>query len=171
MLSKEDNELLTRVGPGTPMGNLMRQYWIPAFVSSELEVDGWPRRVRLLGEDLIAFRDSDGRVGLVDENCPHRGSSLIFGRNEESGIRCAYHGWKFDCSGACVDMPSEGDQSNFRDKVKIKAYRTQERNGIVWVFMGSRKELPPLPELEVNMGERRRPGIPFKYVRQCNWAQ
>jgi phenylpropionate dioxygenase-like ring-hydroxylating dioxygenase large terminal subunit len=151
----------------------MRQYWIPAFVSEELEADGWPRKVRLLGEDLIAFRDTDGRVGLVDENCPHRGSSLIFGRNEEGGIRCAYHGWKFDCTGACVDMPSESEQSNFKDKVKIKAYRTQERNGIVWVFMGSRKDLPPLPEIEINLdgAPRRRPGIPFKYVRQCNWAQ
>jgi phenylpropionate dioxygenase-like ring-hydroxylating dioxygenase large terminal subunit len=171
MLSKEDNEILCRVGPGTPMGNLLRQYWMPAFVSSELPVDGWPRKIRLLGEDLIAFRDSDGKVGVVAENCPHRGSSLIFGRNEESGIRCAYHGWKFDVNGVCVDMPSEGEFSNFKDKVKITAYPTQERNEIVWLYMGPRKELPPLPELEVNMGERRRPGIPFKYVRQCNWAQ
>jgi phthalate 4,5-dioxygenase oxygenase subunit len=172
MLSKDDNELLCRVGPGTPMGNLMREYWIPAFIASELEVDGWTRRIRLLGEDLIAFRDSHGRVGVIDENCPHRGSSMIFARNEEGGVRCAYHGWKYDCSGACVDMPSEGGESNFKDKVKIKAYKTQERNGIVWLYMGPRKDPPPLPELEVNLeGFQHRPGIPFKYVRQCNWAQ
>jgi phthalate 4,5-dioxygenase oxygenase subunit len=172
MLSKKDNELLCRVGPGTPMGDLMRQYWMPAFISSELDVDGWPRRIRLLGEDLIAYRDNLGRVGVVDENCPHRGSSMIFARNEEGGLRCAYHGWKFDCSGSCVDMPSEGPTSNFKDKVKIKSYRTQERNGIVWLYMGSRKDPPPLPDLEVNMDAwQGRPGIPFKYVRQCNWAQ
>src|SRR5689334_1489937 len=124
MLSKKDNDVLCRVGPGTPMGNLMRQYWLPAFVSSELEADGWPRRIRLLGEDLIAYRDTQGRVGVIDENCPHRGSSMIFARNEEGGVRCAYHGWKFDCSGTCVDMPSEGAESNFKEKVKIKAYKT-----------------------------------------------
>jgi nitrite reductase/ring-hydroxylating ferredoxin subunit len=169
MLSKKDNDILCRVGPGTPMGNLMRQYWMPAFTSSELPVDGWPRRIRMLGEDLIAFRDSEGSVGVVDENCPHRGSSMIFSRNEEGGVRCAYHGWKFDATGACVDMPSEGDASNFKDKVKIKAYKTEERNGIVWLYMGPRKTPPPLPALEANLREPR--GTPFKYVRQCNWAQ
>ncbi len=173
MLSKEDNELLCRVGAGTPMGDLMRQYWMPAFISSELETDGWTRRIRLLGEDLIAYRDSMGRVGVIDENCPHRGSSMIFARNEEGGVRCAYHGWKYDCSGACIDMPSEGEQSNFKNKVRIKAYRTQERNGIVWVYMGERQlDPPPLPDLEVNMGLKAwGNGTPFKYVRQCNWAQ
>lgn len=172
MLSKKDNEILCRVGPGTPMGLLMRQYWIPAFISSELEADGWPRRIRLLGEDLIAYRDTLGRVGVIDENCPHRGSSMIFARNEEGGVRCAYHGWKFDCTGACVDMPSEGEHSNFRDKVRIKAYRTQERSGIVWLYMGPRKTPPPLPEIELNLdGAPKRAGKPFKYVRQCNWAQ
>ena len=96
MLSKEDNELLCRVGPGTPTGDLLRQYWIPAVLSEELpEPDGRPVRVRLLGEDLVAFRDSDGQVGLLANNCPHRGASLFFGRNEEAGIRCVYHGWKF----------------------------------------------------------------------------
>jgi phthalate 4,5-dioxygenase len=170
MLSKEDNELLCRVGPGTPMGKLMRQYWIPAFISSELEADGWPRRVRLLGEDLIAFRDSKGQPGVVAENCPHRGSSMIFARNEGAGLRCAYHGWKFDTTGACVDMPSEGPNSSFKNKVRIKAYRSEERNGIVWVYMGARKEAPPLPDLEANL-EMVKGGEPFKYVRQCNWAQ
>src|SRR5688500_3076614 len=152
------------------MGNLMRQYWFPAFISTELPVDGFPRRIRMLGEDLIAFRDAQGRAGVVDENCPHRGSSMIFARNEEGGLRCAYHGWKFDCTGACVDMPSEGDNSSFRDKVRIKSYVTQERNGIVWLYMGPRqKSPPPLPELQANLTAPK--GTPFKYVRQCNWAQ
>src|SRR5215216_545568 len=104
MLSKEENELLTRVGPGTPMGNLMREYWVPALLSRELaEPDCPPRRVRLLGENLIAFRDSKGRVGLFAHNCPHRGASLFFGRNEEEGIRCVYHGWKCDVTGVFLD--------------------------------------------------------------------
>jgi len=105
MLSKEDNELLCRVGPGTPMGDLMRQYWIPAFVSSELEVDGWTRRVRLLGEDLVAFRDSQNRVGLLAEHCSHRRASLFYGRVEDCGLTCIYHGWKYDVDGAIVDTP------------------------------------------------------------------
>src|SRR5688500_5979097 len=97
MLRKEDNELITRVGRGTPMGELMRQYWTPALLSSEVpEVDGAPVRIKLLGEDLIAFRDSAGRVGLLAQACAHRGASLFFGRNEESGLRCVYHGWKYD---------------------------------------------------------------------------
>jgi phenylpropionate dioxygenase-like ring-hydroxylating dioxygenase large terminal subunit len=174
MLSKQDNEILTQVSAGTPMGDLMREYWIPAFVSSELEADGWPRRIRLLGEDLIAYRDAQGGVGVIDENCPHRGSSMIFARNEDGGVRCVYHGWKFESSGACVDMPSEGPESNFKDKVRIKAYVTRERNGIVWVYMGPRQTAPPpLPEIEINLdgAPRRREGVPFKYVRQCNWAQ
>src|SRR3954462_13902670 len=130
MLSKEDNELLTRVGPGTPMGRLMREYWIPALMSSELpEPDGPPMRVRLLGEDLIAFRDSQGRVGLLGNHCPHRGASLFFGRNEESGLRCVYHGWKFDVTGACIDMPNEPTESTFRNKVTATAYPCIERGG------------------------------------------
>src|SRR5438034_6161379 len=108
MLRAEDNELLCRVGPGTPMGDLMRQYWIPALASSELPTaDGPPMRVRLLGEGLIAFRDSTGSVGLLGANCAHRGASLFFGRNEECGLRCVYHGWKYDIAGRCVDMPNE----------------------------------------------------------------
>src|SRR5687768_11321816 len=108
MLTKEENELLTRVGPGTPMGTLLRRYWLPAMLAEEVpESDGAPVRVKLLGEELVAFRDSRGQVGLVDAHCPHRGASLFFGRNEEYGLRCVYHGWKFDVTGACVDMPSE----------------------------------------------------------------
>src|SRR4051794_37819970 len=103
MLSTEDNEMITRVGPGTPMGNLMRQYWLPAMLSGEVVAGGDPLRVLLLGEKLIAFRASDGQVGLLQNHCPHRGASLFFGRNEEAGLRCVYHGWKFDVTGQCVD--------------------------------------------------------------------
>src|SRR6266850_4529753 len=113
MLSKEDNERLTRVGDGTPMGNVFRRYWLPVLLSSELpEADGAPVRVRLLGENLIAFRVTSGRVGLIQNNCPHRGASLFFGRNEEEGLRCVYHGWKFDTRGACLDMPNEPAESD-----------------------------------------------------------
>src|SRR5215216_4018967 len=123
MLSKEENELLCRVGPGTPMGNLMREYWLPALMSSELPApDCPPLRLRLLCEDLIAFRATSGRVGLLRHACPHRGASLFFGRNEEEGLRCVYHGWKFDIEGNCVDMPSEPAESNFKGKVRATGY-------------------------------------------------
>jgi phenylpropionate dioxygenase-like ring-hydroxylating dioxygenase large terminal subunit len=137
MLSKELNELLTRVGPGTPMGKLLRRYWMPALLSNEVPApDSDPVRVRLLGEDLIAFRDTDGQVGLVQNNCPHRGASLFFGRNEEAGLRCVYHGWKFDVEGNCIDMPNEPAESDFRTKVRATAYPTHESGGIVWTYMG-----------------------------------
>jgi len=148
MLSTQDNELLTHVGRGTPMGELMRQYWLPFMLSPELKSDGDVLRIRLLSEDLLAFRDSGGHVGVVAANCPHRGADMFYGRNEEGGLRCVYHGWKFDTSGACVDMPSEPPASNFHTKVRIKSYPCQERNGAVWVYMGSSAKLPPLPDLE-----------------------
>src|SRR6266568_201705 len=131
MLSERDNELLTHVGRGTPMGKLLRQFWIPCLFTSELEPDGPPERVRLLGENLVAFRDSDGKVGLIGENCPHRRASLYFGRNEERGLRCIYHGWKFDVEGQCVDMPSEPPASNFKDKVRVTSYPCLERGGMI----------------------------------------
>jgi phenylpropionate dioxygenase-like ring-hydroxylating dioxygenase large terminal subunit len=132
MLSHEDNALLTRVGPGTAMGDLMRQYWIPAFMPGELPApDGAPLRLRLLGENLIAFRSTSGKIGLLAHACPHRGASLFYGRNEAEGIRCVYHGWKFDVEGRCVDMPSEPAESNFKDKVRARAYPCRERNGII----------------------------------------
>jgi phenylpropionate dioxygenase-like ring-hydroxylating dioxygenase large terminal subunit len=171
MLSKEDNELVTRVGPGTPMGNLMRQYWLPAMLSSELPTpDSDPVRVLLLGEKLIAFRDSTGEVGLVANNCPHRGASLFFGRNEESGLRCVYHGWKFSIDGACIDMPNEPAESDFRTKVRATAYPTRERGGIVWTYMGPRSEPPPLPDLEPNMLPDERLVV-TAIQRECNWLQ
>src|SRR5229473_7045091 len=152
MLTREDNELITRVSPGTPMGNVMRRYWMPALLSSELpQPDSDPVRVRLLGEDLIAFRDTNGAVGLVANACPHRGASLFFGRNEEEGLRCVYHGWKFDFTGQCVDMPSEPAESNFKSKIRATAYPCVERNGVVWAYMGPRETPPPLPEWLPNL--------------------
>jgi phenylpropionate dioxygenase-like ring-hydroxylating dioxygenase large terminal subunit len=152
MLSKHDNEILCRVGPGTPMGNLMRQYWLPSVRSDELpSPDGPPLRIKLLGEELIAFRATSGAVGLIQNACPHRGASLFFGRNEEEGLRCVYHGWKFDVNGACIDMPSEPAESNFKSKVHARAYPAQERGGIIWAYLGSREVPPPLPSLEPSM--------------------
>jgi phenylpropionate dioxygenase-like ring-hydroxylating dioxygenase large terminal subunit len=144
MLTAEDNELLTHFGPGTLMGNLFRRYWTPALLSTELpEPDDPPVRVRLLGENLVAFRDTNGRVGLVEEHCPHRGASVYFGRNEECGLRCVYHGWKFDVDGNCVDMPNEPAESNFKNKVKIRAYPTYESGGMVWTYMGPTETVTP----------------------------
>ncbi|HEY8695692.1 MAG TPA: Rieske 2Fe-2S domain-containing protein [Chloroflexota bacterium] len=171
MLTLEDNEFLTRVGPGTPAGNLMRQYWVPALLSSELpEPDCTPVRVLLLDEKLIAFRDSNGQVGLIANHCPHRGASLFFGRNEECGLRCVYHGWKFDVTGRCVDMPNEPPESNFKDKIEAVAYPCRERGGVVWTYMGPRATPPPLPDLEANMlpdGECMANAV----QRECNWLQ
>ena len=149
MLTAAENERITRVGPGTPMGAVMRRYWQPVALARELpENDGPPIRVRLLGEDLIAFRDTDGKVGLVDAFCPHRRAPMFFGRNEECGLRCVYHGWKFDRDGKCVDMPSEPPDSLFKDKVTIAAYPTWEGGGLIWAYMGPRDKQPAPPDYE-----------------------
>jgi phenylpropionate dioxygenase-like ring-hydroxylating dioxygenase large terminal subunit len=169
MLSPQENELITKIGPGTPMGNLMRQYWLPAATSADLEADGTPVRVRLLGEDLVAFRATSGKVGLFDHVCPHRGTSLFFGRNEEDGLRCIYHGWKFDVTGACIDMPGEPEENNFMGKVSATAYPCQERNGIIWTYMGLRETPPPLPSIEANMYTER--SAVSRTLRYCNWLQ
>jgi phthalate 4,5-dioxygenase len=170
MLSAAHNELLTRVGPGTPMGELMRQYWIPACLSSELVADGEPMRLLLLGEQLIAFRDSAGRVGIMEHRCPHRCASLFFGRNEHNGLRCVYHGWKFDVEGNCVDMPNVPLAHDFRQRVKAKAYRVVERAGFVWTYMGPRAEAPPLPAIEALMLPEEENVIRV-HQRECNWFQ
>ena len=171
MLSREENELISRVGPGTPMGNLMRQYWLPAMLSSELPTpDSDPVRVLLLGEQLIAFRDSNGQVGLLANNCPHRGASLFFGRNEEAGLRCVYHGWKFDAAGNCLDMPNEPAESDFRTKVKAVAYPTRERGGVVWAYLGPRATPPPLPDLEPNMRDDLELSVSVSQ-QESNWLQ
>src|ERR687891_196886 len=171
MLSNQDHDVLCRVGPGTPMGTLMRQYWVPVFLSSELPYpDSPPVRVRILGENLIGFRATSGQVGLVANSCPHRGASLFFGRNEEDGLRCVYHGWKFDVTGACVDMPSEPAESNFKNKVRARAYPTHERGGIIWAYMGPREVPPPLPDIEANIMTTDPTQISI-LQRKCNWMQ
>jgi len=172
MLSREENELLTRVGPGTPMGNLMRCFWQPFALSSELPgADSDPIRVKLLGEELVAFRDSDGQVGLIQNNCPHRGASLFFGRNEEAGLRCVYHGWKFATDGTCVDMPNEPAESDFKHKVTATAYPTVDRGGVVWAYLGpGRSNAAAPPALEwTHVPESHR--IATKRIQFCSYLQ
>lgn len=165
MLSREENEYLTQTDPGTPMGTFMRRFWTPFMLSKEIaEPDCTPVRVRVLGESLLAFRDSDGRAGLVDEFCPHRRVSLFFGRNEECGLRCVYHGWKFDVDGNCVDLPSEPADSNFKDKISLKAYPVREKAGIVWAFMGPVELMGGLPEQEWME-------VPDDHIYQSRWYQ
>src|SRR5260370_36093587 len=137
----------TQIGPGTVMGQLMRQYWLPVLKSSELERDGAPLRLMLLGEKLIAFRDSAGRMGVMDQRCPHRCASLFLGRNEEGGLRCIYHGWKFDTAGNCLEMPNLPIDQEALPKIKAKSYQVAERGGVVYVYMGERAIAPPLPAL------------------------
>jgi len=171
MLSQQDNETLTRVGPGTPMGELLRRFWMPALLEDEVAApDGDPVRLRLLGEDLVAFRDTQGRVGILDAYCPHRMAHLYFGRNEECGLRCVYHGWKFDVDGNCVDQPSEPGETNFARKVTLTSYPTAVRGGVVWVYMGPKDKMPALPDFEWSyLPPTRR--IAVKRQQYCNWAQ
>jgi phthalate 4,5-dioxygenase oxygenase subunit len=153
------------------MGNLMRQFWFPGMRSDELRApDCPPVRIKVMDENLIAFRVTSGKVGLIEDTCPHRGASMFFGRNEEEGLRCVYHGWKFDITGQCTDMMSEPAESNFKDKVRTVAYPTQERNGIVWVYMGPREVPPLLPDLEANMIPQDRPVVRAGF-NNCNWLQ
>ena len=148
-LSRERSELLVRTGPGTPMGGLFRRYWLPALLASELpEPDCAPVRLTFLGERLVAFRDTRGRLGLIDEFCAHRGVSLWFGRNEEGGLRCPYHGWKYDVTGQCVDLPSEPEESGVRKGIRLKAYRAIEKGGVIWAYLGPADTTPPEPAYE-----------------------
>jgi len=171
MLTRNENELLCTVEGDAPMGALMRRHWIPACMSEEVsEPDGDPVRVRLLGEDLVAFRDSDGRLGMLDEHCPHRRASLALGRNEECGLRCLYHGWKMDVEGNVVEMVSEPRESTLAQKIKHKAYPCREAGGFVWVYMGPpdlmREFEPPAwaptPKSRISI---------VKIQVPCNWAQ
>jgi len=171
MLSHEDNERLCRTGAGTPMGNLFRRFWLPAMLSSEAPApDSPPRRLRILGEDLVGFRDSAGRIGIISAYCPHKLAQLFWGRNEECGLRCPYHGWKFDVDGNCVDLPNVENAQNVKRKMGVTAYPTREAGGVVWVYMGPTDRMPELPGLEWT-------GLPESQVKvhrwlQCtNWAQ
>jgi phthalate 4,5-dioxygenase len=171
MLTREDNERLVRVGRGTPAGELFRRYWQPACLSTEVaEPDGAPVRVRLLGEDLVAFRDTNGRVGLVDAYCPHRRAPLFFGRNEECGLRCVYHGWKFDVDGHCVDLPSEPEGSPMKAGIRIKHYPTIEKAGIIWAYLGPEDRLPAPPDYEWTRAPATHAYISKTY-EACNYLQ
>ena len=171
MLSAADNEVLTRSGPGTGMGALFRRYWMPVALSEELpENDGPPLRVRILGESLLAFRDTEGRVGLVAPRCPHRGADLFWGRNEERGLRCVFHGWKFDVDGRCVDMPSVPEGSRMKETVRIDAWPTREWGGAVWAWLGPAGKIPELPMLEFALVPPAHRYV-SKKLQECNWAQ
>jgi phthalate 4,5-dioxygenase oxygenase subunit len=171
MLRHEQNELLCRTGPGTPMGKLFRSYWIPALLAEELpEDDAPPVRVKLLGERLVAFRDSQGRYGLVDEFCAHRGASLWFGRVEEGGIRCPYHGWKYDVTGQCTEVPSEPDENGFCRRVKLTGYPLVRRGDILWAYMGPAESAPPVPEWEFALVPSSH-SFTSKRLQECNWLQ
>jgi phthalate 4,5-dioxygenase len=170
-MNRQDNDLMCRVEGTAPMGKVMRQHWLPALLTEEVpEPDGDPVRVRLLGEDLVAFRDSDGKVGLIGEFCPHRNASLFYGRNEECGLRCLYHGWKIASDGTVLEMSSEPPESGFAQKIRHTAYPTHEAAGIVWTYMGLLQELPqfeppvfqPSPDTKVSI---------CKVIVNCNWAQ
>ena len=171
MLKKEQNDLLTQTGPGTPMGNLFRRYWLPALLSEELPTpDCPPVRLQLLSERMITFRDSSGRLGAIDEFCAHRGVSLWFGRNEENGLRCSYHGWKYDVNGQCLEVPSEPAESGYCERVKLKSYPLVERGGVIWIYMGPPELQPALPEWEFATVPASQ-SFMSKRSQECNWLQ
>jgi phthalate 4,5-dioxygenase len=171
MLSKEQNDQLTQTGPGTAMGNMFRSYWIPALLAEELPQNECPPvRVMLLSEHLLAFRDTEGRYSLIDEFCAHRGVSLWFGRNEESGLRCAYHGWKYDVTGQCVDVPSEPEESGFCAKIKLKSYPLVKIGDLLWTYMGPTEKQPPHPEWEFALVPSAQ-SFTSKRLQECNWLQ
>jgi phthalate 4,5-dioxygenase oxygenase subunit len=171
MLRKEQNDLLTQTGPGTPMGRMFRLNWIPVLLAEELpENECPPVRVKLLSERLLAWRDTQGRYALTDEFCAHRGISLWFGRNEENGLRCPYHGWKYDHTGQCIDVPSEPAESGFCNKIKLKSYPLIERGGVLWAYMGPPELQPPPPEWEFATVPTRQ-SIITKRLQECNWLQ
>lgn len=173
MLSAEQNERITRTGPGTPCGDMMRRYWQPAALAEELQGNRPARAIRLLGEDLVIFRDEDGRYGLIERQCCHRGADLAFGRLEDGGIRCPFHGWLFDVTGKCLDQPAEPKGSTFKDKVRQPAYPCVERNGIVFAYMGplAEGEAPPaFPEFDCFTAPDSH-SFAFKGLWECNWLQ
>ncbi len=171
MLNKEDNELITNIEEGTPMGETFRRFWLPVMLASELPVpDCEPVRIKILAEDLIAFRDTEGRVGLVDAYCPHRGAPMFYGRNEENGLRCVYHGWKFDTEGVCVDLPSAPEGDTYKDKIKIKRYPCVEAGDLIWAYMGPADKQPPFPRFEwLDLPQSHRYVRKFKL--ECNYLQ
>ncbi len=171
MMTPEENDLMCRVEGDAPMGQLMRRHWIPACLSEEVvEADGDPVAVRLFGEDLVVFRDSDGRLGVLDRYCPHRRASLVFGRNEDCGLRCLYHGWKIDVEGNVLEMPSETAGSALAQKVKHTAYPAHEHGGFVWTYMGPKDAMPPFEPPPFAPTADAKVSV-VKFVVDCNWAQ
>jgi nitrite reductase/ring-hydroxylating ferredoxin subunit len=171
MLRQEQNDLLTQTGPGTPGGRLFRSYWMPALLAEELPANECPPvRVKLLSERLVAFRDTSGRYGLIDEFCAHRGVSLWFGRNEEGGLRCPYHGWKYDVSGQCLEVPSEPVESGFCNKIKLKSYPLIKIGPVLWTYMGPKEKTPPHPEFEFALVPDAH-AFTTKRTQECNWLQ
>ncbi|UTD26856.1 aromatic ring-hydroxylating dioxygenase subunit alpha [Bradyrhizobium sp. WD16] len=169
MMSQEQNDLITRIGPGTPAGKLMRKYWQPAALIEELEGARPIKPLRLLGQDLVLFRDETGRYGLIDRDCPHRGADLAFGRLENGGLRCAFHGWLFDADGKCLETPAEPVNSRLCEGIRQRAYPVTEKAGILWAYLG--EDAPPaFPDLDCFTA----PGaytFAFKGLFECNWLQ
>jgi 5,5'-dehydrodivanillate O-demethylase len=170
MLTREENETLTRVGRGTPAGEMLRRYWMPAAVAAELTDDKPIKAVRLLGEDLVIYRDKTGRYGLVGEQCPHRRASLAFGRVDEEGIRCPYHGWKFDGAGKCLEQPAEPESGGFKDKITHTAYPVEKLGGLLWTYLGPEPR-PLLPRWDVLAWENGKRWVEKHEVYHCNWLQ
>ena len=170
MLTREENETLTRVGRGTPAGEMLRRYWMPAAVAAELTDDKPIKAVRLLGEDLVIYRDKTGRYGLVGEQCPHRRASLAFGRVDEEGIRCPYHGWKFDGAGKCLEQPAEPESGGFKDKITHTAYPVEKLGGLLWAYLGPEPR-PLLPRWGVLAWENGKRWVEKHEVYHCNWLQ
>jgi phthalate 4,5-dioxygenase len=166
----KDGQFLTQIGPGTPMGELMREYWVPALLSSEVKPNGTPLRLKLLGEDLLAFRTGSGKVGILEHRCPHRGVSLFFGRNEEEGIRCVYHGWKFGADGVCIEQPNVPPHLGTSHRVNARAYRTRELAGVIWAYMGKRAVPPPLPNFPAFALPQQKLSV-WCEQRQCSYLQ
>jgi len=171
LLTSADNDLLTRTDAGTPMGEYFRRFWQPIALARELAApDSPPIRVKLMGEELLAFRDTTGRVGLIEPRCAHRGADLFFGRNEECGIRCVYHGWKYDVNGKCVELPNVPAGSAYHDKISIRAYPTREFGEIVWAYLGPRERMPEeVPQLEFGALPASHRYV-TKRLQECNWA-
>ena len=170
MVSTEDNELMCRVGEGTPMGTAMRQFWLPALTSEELpDADGDPVHVELLGQSLVAFRDSNGQVGILDEMCCHRGASLTIGRAEDCGLRCIYHGWLFARDGTVLETPNVADD-RFRSRFKAKAYPVHEAGGLIWAYLGDAEQVPPLPDFPWMTAANELRTVACQ-INGCNWVQ
>ena len=167
-IPQEDAEL-TRIGPGTPCGEYLRRFWQPVTFSDDLK--DLPVAMKILGEELVAFRDFSGRIGLVEAHCPHRGTSLEFGLVSERGIRCCYHGWLFDVDGAILETPGEPEDSTLKDRLCHGAYPTHEYNGTIFAYMGPPDQMPPFPLMDTyeREGYRLMPGKKYNYP--CNWLQ